>query len=60
MKTRGHTRLRIDLLAGGRYVGIPHVAVNGRYDALPPRSAKFNSERDNSVMVIQSFSALWV
>jgi len=33
---------------GGRYVPIPSVAVNGRYEALPPRSAKFNSERDNS------------
>ena len=25
----------------------PAFAVNGRYDALPSRSAKFNSERDN-------------
>jgi len=43
-----HNRLRIDLLAGGgplcRY---PRAAVNGEYDALPPLSAKFNSERDN-------------
>jgi hypothetical protein len=47
MKTRDHNRLRIDLLAGGRYVGTPCIAVNRRYDALPSRSAKFNSERDN-------------
>src|SRR5439155_8513421 len=26
---------------------IPRAAVNGRYDGLPPHSAKFNSERDN-------------
>src|SRR5206468_12567635 len=45
--TRGHNWLRIDLLPGGRYVGIPRAAVNGRYDGLPPHSAKFNSERDN-------------
>jgi hypothetical protein len=46
-ETRGHNRPRIDLLAGGCYVGIPRIAVNGRYEALPPHSAKFNSERDN-------------
>jgi len=31
---------------GGRYVSIPRAAVNEGYDALPPHSAKFNSERD--------------
>ena len=36
---------------GGRYVGIPGTAVNRRYDDLPPRSAKFNSEWDNSAHV---------
>ena len=40
--------LRIDLPEGGRYVAIPCAAVNGGYDALPPRSVNFNSERDNS------------
>jgi len=47
-KTEGHTWLRIDLLEGGRYVGTLLRAVNWGYDALPSRSAKFNSERDNS------------
>ena len=27
-ETEGHAWLRIDLLAGGRYVGIPRAAVN--------------------------------
>ena len=48
MKTRGHNWHRIDLLAGGRYVGTPCVAVNRRYDGPPSHSAKFNNERDNS------------
>src|SRR5206468_11546929 len=30
---------------------IPRAAVNGRYDGLPPHSAKFNSERDNPFTV---------
>src|SRR5439155_5029741 len=29
---------------------IPRAAVNGRYDGLPPHSAKFNSERDNPAL----------
>jgi len=30
----------------GRYVGLPRPAVNCGYDALPTRSATFNSERE--------------
>src|SRR5436309_1910460 len=32
---------------------IPRAAVNGRYDGLPPHSAKFNSERDNPCVARQ-------
>lgn len=45
----GRRDLRIDFLEGGRYVGIPQNAVNKGYDALPSRSAKFNSERDTPI-----------
>jgi hypothetical protein len=37
---------RIDLLPGGRYVGIPQNAVTNGYHAVPSRSAKFNTKRD--------------
>ena len=43
----GHNGLRIDLLAGGRYVAPPQNAVHKGYDALPSRSAKFNTKWDN-------------
>jgi hypothetical protein len=47
-ENEGHTWLGIDLLEEGRYVGALLRAVNSGYDALPSRSARFNSERDNS------------
>ena len=43
----GHNGLRIDVLEGGRYLGIPQNMVNEGYDALPLLSGlKFNKRRD--------------